>query len=158
MSVLVSGLTALALGFAAHILFWKVSLPRHQTRVLFALLAGASVVTMLIRPLAAPEIVYFLALVGAVSVAYVIFYTTVEGSSPSLDILMILDRSRTGVSQEEMLRRLDDQILVLDRLEDLLRCGMVVYRQERYRIAPSGAVFVWVFIGFRKLLRAGKGG
>jgi hypothetical protein len=110
------------------------------------------------QPLSAIQVVYLLTMVGAIGISYAAFYTAVEADSPSLDIMLLLDRSASGVSQQALLDIFNDEVLVLSRLEDLVRCRMVIFQDGRYRIAASGEAFISVFIRFRKLLNAGKGG
>ena len=52
----------------------------------------------------------------------------------------------------------DDQTLVLDRIDDLLRDGMATEVDGRLHPTPKGLRFVALIAGFRDLLGAEKGG
>jgi hypothetical protein len=159
MKILIPGLLAIVLALGVHLALWKVRVPQRQTRTLLIIFSVSGLLMILaVRPLSAIQAVYLLTMVGTVGFAYVVFYTAVEADSPSLDIMLILEGSRSGVSEKALLDIFNDEVLVLARLEDLVRCRMVVYQEGRYRIAASGAAFTAVFIAFRKLLNVGKGG
>jgi hypothetical protein len=158
MNVLIAGGMALLLAWGAHVVLWKVRVPRRQTRTLLILFAGMALLAGLERRLNALETVYLFMMVGTVGFAYATFFTTVEADSPSLDILLWLDKAAGGVTQEELLSVLNDDVLVLARLDDLVRCGMVVLRKGRFEATSSGRAFIAVFVNFRRLINAGKGG
>jgi hypothetical protein len=158
MNVLIAGGMALLLAWGAHVVLWKVRVPRRQTRTLLILFAGAAFFMVLMRRLGALEAVYLLTMVGTVGFAYATFFTTVEADSPSLDILLRLDCDHGGVSEDELLSVLNDDVLVLARLDDLVRCGMVALRAGRFEATSSGRAFIAVFVNFRRLINAGKGG
>lgn len=158
MRLLIAGVLTLFVAFGAHVALWKVCVPRRQTRTLFLIFMGAASLVLLKERLGWMEAVYLFFFVGSIALAYASFYTTIEGSSPSLDILLMLDGSRAGVCRQEILNILNDDYLVLSRLDDLVSCGMARYAGGRYRLAPAGATFVSIFILFRRLILAGKGG
>jgi hypothetical protein len=159
MKILVLGFLAIVLALGTHGTLWKIRVPQRQTRTLLILFAASGLIAAIAaQPLSAIQVVYLLTMVGAIGISYAAFYTAVEADSPSLDIMLLLDRSASGVSQQALLDIFNDEVLVLSRLEDLVRCRMVIFQDGRYRIAASGEAFISVFIRFRKLLNAGKGG
>lgn len=159
MNVLLAGLLISVFAFAVHLTLWKIRVPRHQTRALFVIFfVSAFLVFLKGQSLAWSEAAYAFFLVVCVGFCYATFYTAVEGSSPSLDIMLMLLDARRGMSRGELLDAMTDEALVLARLDDLVRCGMVIDRDGRYLLAPSGAAFISIFIRFRSWIKAGKGG
>jgi hypothetical protein len=173
MNVLVYSLILLATAFVAHLLVWRVRLPRRQTRALaslFALvlavgLAAAQIAAAAVPewaphlPLSAAQSVHIALFFTAFTLAYLITYSALETDSPSLIMVMTLDRAGSeGMAIGQFLRFLNDKLLVFPRIDDLLRDDMVQIDGQRYRLTAKGRRFVRVFLLHRGLLGAPKGG
>ena len=88
-----------------------------------------------------------------------ITYSAMEADSPSLVILNhIADAGSEGVAKDVFFDSLNDDILVKPRIKDLLRDKMAYLEEGRYRLTPKGIRFARIFILFRGLLKAPKGG
>jgi hypothetical protein len=173
MKILLWGTPIFVILLAVHLVLWRIYLPRRQVRTVLALLLGGS--TMGLWALASwPESwalpggqprltaselsqvgVYLLAL----TFSYLITYTAIEADSPSLVITSaIASTDAVGLTQNELYRRLDDELLILPRVEDLVRDGWVRCEAGRYRLTGKGLMFARLFGAYRRLLGLGKGG
>lgn len=172
MGALVWGLGLWLLGFLAHLAAWRVRTPRRQTRALLAIFFGvlaAGVTVWAARgpqaswpaptPTTAAECLAAALLTASLALAYVISYSALEADSPTLVMVrMIAQAGRAGLPRAQFHRQLTDELLVLPRLADLVRDGLVELRDGRYRLLPKGRRLVTVFLLFRRVLGAGKGG
>ena len=156
-----------------HFLMWKICLPRtNHTKVLLAIFFGVLVLGLwilkahpafclmgILPPQALADYAALILLYVSLVLAYITSYSAVEVDSPSL--MMIYDIAQAGpkgLKKEEFFARFSDDLLVIPRLDDLVRDGMVVLRQDKYYLTPRGIFWADIFIGFRRLLKAPKGG
>lgn len=73
-------------------------------------------------------------------------------------ILKINEAGSKGFDKEIFERELTDDILIKPRVKDLLEDKMVYIDREKYKPTLKGILFVRIFILYRKLLNARKGG
>lgn len=163
------GIVLLVAAFGMHVLLWRACLPsKHTNTLLFiffsVLAAGIFVIRVFgVLPLGAEGSVFdYLRLVlfyVSVALAYIISYSALEADSPSL--LMTLEINAAGaqgLEKSKLLHTLTDAVLIRPRLNDLVRDGLAVSEQGKYRLTAKGRSFVRIFIFFRTLLGAPKGG
>jgi hypothetical protein len=138
-------LISLALFGAAwlvHLVWWRVRLPRRQS---MALLAVFAVVPLLAaaaggaRFIAAAEVPAAAALyLGAVG-CYLILYTGVEQTSPTLVIVRALQAARPrGCSAEELAQLVTDELFVRPRLEALVADGIAAATADGWVLTARG--------------------
>ncbi|MCZ7644144.1 MAG: hypothetical protein M5U26_02505 [Planctomycetota bacterium] len=95
----------------------------------------------------------------AFAAAYIITYSAVEVDSPSLVMIMSVDQAGAeGLPKVDFHRRMNDDVLVRPRLRDMLRDGLAVREDGRYRLTAKGRRSIRVFVLFRRLMRLSKGG
>jgi len=157
----------LAGALMSHIALWRISLPRHQTRVLlvifFAVFACGAVLSTTklpgIRPLDAYEWAKAVVLYASVMLAYLTTYSAVEVDSPSLVfVLEIYKRAHRGYPEKEFYEKWNDEYLLRPRVDDLVHAGFLKRKEQRYALTARGRIFVSVFVFFRSLLHLPKGG
>lgn len=169
MGSLALGLGTFALLLAVQVAVWRLRRPAGQYVALGALavavpaVAVAALATVLQATPVAPRGLFdYLnggVLYVALMLAWVTTYSAVQADSPTMSILLIMERAgEHGVTVGEILAELDDTVLVLPRLDDLVRGGLVSLGASRYRIRPRGALMARVHVAFRALLGYGKGG
>jgi hypothetical protein len=173
MPVLVWGSAIFVLTFLTHVLIWRIRLPKHQTKALLRLFFGGLAVCLCaigavshwrcgavpFAPAGAAQYAHVAMFVISLTLAYVITYSALEVDSPSLVMVMAVWRAGPdGLDEREFARRTSDDVLVRPRIRDLLRDGMVVREAGKCRLTPKGRRFVNVFIIFRAILGAPKGG
>ena len=140
-------------------------MPRRQTDALLGIFAGVfvlGVVGLRSMPGALQSIFDYLRLslfYAAAMLAYVISYSAIEAQSPScVLVLKIAQAGKEGLAKGELEAAMTDEVLVSPRLNDLVRDGLVVIRDDKYELTAKGDCFIGIFIVFRKLLGAVKGG
>lgn len=173
MRPVVAGLAVFGLLVVAHVVVWRLRRPAGQYVGLVALALGtlaASLVTFLAAgaigapgaaflPGTALDYATIVVLYGALFLAYVTTYSAVQADSPSITILLRIDEAgERGLATGELLAELDDRVLVLPRLDDLVRGGLARHDNGRYVIGPCGALMARVHRGYRALLMMEKGG
>jgi hypothetical protein len=173
MRVFIWGMGIFCFAFLLHIAIWKVRIPKRQTRaiififfgVLAAWVTAAFIISIAPMPLTAllprdpAEYAHVILFVGMLSLYYISFYTLIEADSPSFMIALKVDEAgKRGLEEKEIFSFFTDEMLVLRRLDDLVHASMVSFRDGRYRIRTSGAIFIRPFIWFRKVLGCGIGG
>lgn len=173
MRVLTWGLALLAAAFLLHVAIWRIRVPLRQVKVVLfiffgtllaalgALLAPEVLPPVLRRhaPAGAAELVQLALLFGSVTLAYMITYSAVEVDSPSLHmVLAIHGAGAAGLPEAGLLALRRDDRLVAPRVRDLLVDKMAVLEGSRYRLTPKGVALARLFIFYRGVLGAGKGG
>lgn len=159
--------------FALHLVMWRVRLPGRQTKVLlcifFGTLIGVSVCLSLIARLLPGAEVWIPAGIFdwlrialfhvAITLAYMITYSAIEADSPSLVMVMAIAHTGPGgMDVKEFEATLNDDLLIKPRIKDLITDKMAYKDNDRYRLTKKGALFANIFIYYRMLLKAPKGG
>lgn len=172
MSAIVASAAAMVLLFVTQAVVWRLRRPGHYTglTVLALLVLAASLGTCawvqasaagpsLVLPHGWVEYWSFVMLYLTLAVAYMITYSAVQADSPSMSILlMIREAEPHGLTQADLVRRLDDDALIVPRLQDLVIGKLAVRTGDRYVITDSGSRLARIYIGYRRLLKMEKGG
>ena len=88
-----------------------------------------------------------------------ITYTAIEADSPSLVLIMkVSEAGSEGLDSKKLEQMMSDDILVIPRLEDLVLDKMAYINGNRYFLTAKGVLMVRIFLYYRKLLGAPKGG
>jgi hypothetical protein len=155
--------------FLLHWLVWRIRIPRRQTAAILLILlgslpAGLAAVIWLpalawIGPLSFWEILHVAEFHIALSLAYVVAYTAIEGRSPSMALLVyVADADGRGRTREELESLLRDENPVEARLRAMLLDQMVVREADSFRLTPKGWAWAHSLGSFRALLKMEKGG
>jgi hypothetical protein len=160
MNILLFGILLFALAFFVHILIWKIHLPKkNHTCFLLNIFFGLFIIGIFILPAQRlSDYIQAFLLYLSLMLAYIISYSAIEVDSPSLIIVLNIAGTGCGLSREELNKQLTDDLLVLPRLKDLLNDKMVFMEENKYKLTKKGVFLVKIFIFFRKILNAGKGG
>jgi len=172
MTILFWGLAISVLAFCIHLLVWKIHLPQRQTKVLLQIFFAtwlAATAWLWTHPafslfgIGAPQNWVQCVHVGlfflAVTLAYMITYSALEADSPSLVMVQAVARAgKPGLPSDQFHRMMTDDVLVTPRVRDLLTDRMAYLDGNRYRLTPKGILFARIFIQYRRLLGAKKGG
>jgi len=149
--------------FFVHLFIWRISLPKKSHTVLllnifFGIFAASIFLKVVLLPQPADYWRLFL-LHSSLTLAYIVTYSAIEVDSPSLVILLnIAKSSPCGLSKERLYGIMSNEILVIPRIEDLVNDKMVFIDKDKYKLSPKGVFLVNIFILFRELLKAPKGG
>lgn len=160
-SVLACGLAAFCASLAVHILWWRFRRPKNDIRALFVVfLAAPAAAALVYAALPAPEVWTPLETLAALlldlslACAYIQTYPVAQAVSPSLEILLIVERYKPeGVTESRLLSYYDDRKLVFARLQDLINTSLLIDRGGgAYALSPSARTIIRFFIAYRKLL------
>lgn len=163
MRSVVAAILAFSLLIVVQMVVWRVRKKRgHYTSL--------SVISILVLLVSLAEFWYlqtvtpfeywnFVMLYAAMALSYMITYSAVQADSPTMAILLQMERAGArGSSREELLAQLNDAVLILPRLDDLVIGNLVVRSGDRYRITERGSLLARVYIFYRALLKMEKGG
>lgn len=172
MKVLFWSLLSLAIAFFLHLLVWKVRLPIRQTKAMlqiFFCTLGMIFILLIAKPefsllgVTAPtlwtEYLHIGLFFVSFTLAYMITYSALEADSPSLIMVLAIARAGDkGLPKSTFDATMTDDVLVIPRIHDLLLDNMAYLDGEKYRLRPKGILFARIFIFYRNLLKAKKGG
>lgn len=173
MGVLILGLLLPALAFAAHVARWRRERPKQTGHMLIRLMTayiGAGWLAAMVVAFVVPSTrsalpadpfawLHALGLALVLAAAYVMTYPAIEVESPTLLIVeAIASRGGDGIDADELRRRLDDQVLVNPRIDDLVDEGLVTREGGLLAATPRGLALARGFQAWRKILRAPLGG
>jgi len=174
MNVLYCGTVTFFTAFLLHFFIWKIHIPRgNHTKILLYIFFGTFIAGSLIitkNPLifmsgaayieTFPDYLELFIFYTSLTLAYLATYSAIEVDSPSLAIVKIIaDNASSGLEREEVCDILNDEILVKRRIDDLIKDKMIYLTGDnRYRITKKGLIVANIFITFRSILKAPKGG
>lgn len=160
MTVLVWGLFLFFCGFAAHVAVWRIRKPRQGGRALvLTFLTVFAVMWQAWSPVDFAEAFHGLVIALCLMAAYVASYPAAEADSPTLLIITkVMAGGAEGLSRDELFESMDDDLLTRPRIQDLLTGGLATLEEGVYRPTVKGRLLALVFIAFRGLLGAPKGG
>jgi hypothetical protein len=173
MRVLISGLSIFLLAFLLHAIIWKVHLPKNQKRVLLRIFFGSLIsylvvlwlISLFLRnagvsiPMVWMEYFRLCVFFISLTLAYITTYSALEADSPSLAIVMSIAKARTrGLNINELYKTMDNDKLLKPRITDLLIDNLIYFKNNKYILTAKGKALVTIFIIYRGLLGAQKGG
>ena len=88
-----------------------------------------------------------------------ITYSAIEVDSPSLVMINAIAKAgKEGLDEKLFYQMMNGDILIKPRINDLLNDKMAYLEGYKYKLTPKGRLLVRIFILYRKLLNAPKGG
>lgn len=173
MLVLIYSLLLFSTAFVFHIVLWKIRLPKRQTKVLLQIFFGTLIIGVLslisisllipgfdnLIPMKPPEYLHICLIFISLTLSYMITYSALEADSPTLVMVMTIAKAGVeGLDKKEFDQRLNDDLLIKPRIRDLVIDKMAYLDGDKYKLSRKGVLFARIFIVFRKLLNASKGG
>jgi len=158
-----------ATALVAHVVVWRIRLPRKPYVVMAAIFLVVVPALAAVLPAVAvlpwnwrtdsAAIVAALMCHLALSLAYIETYTAVEADSASLTIALFLaDAAGRGRTREEIQALFSDDFVVGTRLTSLVQTGFLERRGERLVLAEKGRKVARLYAFVRKLYRLQVGG
>lgn len=155
-----------------HLIVWKIKVPKRQTKTILQTFFGTWFIGIFIAYLNSDFSILgfsvptgFLSLLHitlfqiSLTLAYMITYSAMEADSPTLVMIMkIANAGLQGLEKSELDKALTDNILVIPRIQDLLRDKLAHLNNGKYQLTPKGTLLVRIFICYRNLLKAQQGG
>jgi predicted transcriptional regulator len=88
-----------------------------------------------------------------------ITYSALEADSPSLVMIMsIANAGITGLLKTQFEQRMTDDVLIIPRIQDLLRDQMIYEQEGKYKLTSKGLLFARIFIVYRHILNISQKG
>ena len=155
--------------FLLHLAWWQIRLPKSHTRTLLLLFLSALPVALVVNAFLPP---WPLKIAGfwehaqvclfhvTMSLAYVEFYTSIEEDSPTLSLLLFVERAgENGRAEEEMFSLIDDDFVIGNRLDSMVNSGVAVRDDDGVlHLTPAGRAWARFFQLARWLYRLRLGG
>ncbi len=173
MKVLLYGLCLFFLSFVLQLIILKVHLPKRQTKALllvfFSTMAGGLICISFFSNYTETlgifaldflyEYVHIALFFISLTLAYMITYSAIEADSPSLVMIRAVARAGAeGLDKREFEKTMNNELLIVPRVRDLVTDKMAYMEGDKYRLTLKGVLFASIFIVYRKLLNAQKGG
>ena len=169
MRIAALAMTLFLAAFLLHWAVWRIRVPRRQSAALLAILlaalpSGLALVWFvpalhILRPHGFWEVVQVCTFHVAMTLAYVVAYSAIEGRSPSMTLLTyVADAGGSGRTRAELadVLRGDDPVVL--RLNALLGDRLIVEKDGEYALTAKGWAWSRCFGTFRNLLCMEKGG
>lgn len=141
--------------FAAHVIIWRIRLPRHQLKALLLIFAAGLALWVLFfagRSAGPAEVLHVALFYGSISLCYVITYSAIEADSPTLSLIRFLaDAKAQGRSMDEIRRFMALRPFVRARLSALARSGLIREEGSRYVAVGQPPLSFRIILGFRRL-------
>jgi hypothetical protein len=160
---LVHGLALFVFSLAIHVIVWRVRRPETYRAwlpalvVIFGPVAGIAAWLIASSPL---ELAALLLLHGSLAAVYLVGYTLVSSSSPSVELLKLLDRTPGGLPVSSIRLPWLAGALTGNRIDNLLAAGLVRQNGARLQLGPRGVPLTRLVLFYRHIigLRDGEGG
>jgi hypothetical protein len=112
-----------------------------------------------IIPQKIPEYLHICLIFISLTLSYMITYSALEADSPTLVMVMTIEKAgQEGLDKKEFDSILNDDLLIKPRIRDLITDKMAYLDEEKYKLTSKGVLFARIFILYRRLLNAPKGG
>jgi len=170
---LVAGVLVFSFVIVSQLIVWRVRRPLGHYTALSALSLAVlilspgifysvqSMISGSVRflPITALDYWNFFVFYTALTLSYLVTYSAVQADSPTMTILLRIDQSGLdGHTLEEIMAELNDQVLVVPRLDDLVVGNLIELRGDRYAVTSRGALLAKIYIFYRALLKMERGG
>ena len=152
--VLLEAVVLFAACLVVHVVIWRVRRPDSYrvwlpALVTIFLVAGPIAEWTLTRTTTVVELAAGLLLHGAVSSVYIIGYTLLSSFSPSIEILRVLERSRSGLRRDEIRLQYLDTALGGNRVVTLVHDGMIHADGDWVRLGSTGRLLATLVLFYR---------
>jgi len=170
MKTLIWGFGIFALAFLIHLIIWRIKIPKAQTKTLIRIYFGTLVIVFFsflteqiidknVLPISFLELFHIFLLYTSLVLAYLTTYSALEVDSPSLIMVTsVANAGLNGLTKSDFNKLMTDDVLIKPRIRDLTRDNLAYVCNGKYRLTKAGFYFIQIFITYRKLLNAPKGG
>jgi hypothetical protein len=169
MHLFLAGLGLLMLAFVAHVIAWRIRLPRRPIHALLCIFAATPLVAVLIclaiEPLPvltdvsladASRILLFYV---SCSLVYAVLYSAIESRSPSLAIVShVASRGSAGCAEADIADHIIDDQSISGRIAAMKAGGMIVASDGKCTLTPSGRLWAALFEFASTIFRLPLGG
>jgi hypothetical protein len=163
MFIVIYGVLLFFIAFFIHLLIWRIHLPKNHTKVLLIIFLEVLLVGIFLlfnlQKFNLFEYLQLCFLFISMALAYITTYSGIEVQSPSLKIVLkIAEAGTNGLNRGALYSAFTDNLLVEPRIKDLAKDKMIYLDSNKFKLLAKGVLLARLFIFYRKLLNAGKGG
>jgi hypothetical protein len=160
---LFGGLAVFLFSLALHVVVWRIRTPATYKTWLPALVVIFGPLAVGAAWIVAPTPLEFAAVLllhGTLAAVYVIGYTLVTASSPSVELLKLLDRTPAGIPTASLRPSVLTGALTNDRIDTLVAARLVRCKGARLELDDRGRLLTRLVLLYRHAigLRDGEGG
>lgn len=146
MAALIISLMLVGVAWLAHAAWWRIRLPQRHTRALLLVFGATPLVVAGIwtasgspTPVSLSELPSVMLFYLGAAVCYLIIYTGVEQTSPSLMIIRALEAaSEKGCSKQELAAVITEETFMRPRLKALKDAGMLTSTEGGFVLTARG--------------------
>jgi hypothetical protein len=165
--IILWGTTSFLVALALHILIWRGFHPPREMALLiiiFLIFPGLIYFTLFIISISGgarpecflgslPNLIFTFIWHAAFSCAYIMTYPPIQAGCPSLKIMLVVSASMPdGMEWREIELTFSKEALLLNRIEDLKKDGLLTLKYDIWGISGTGRLISWIFINYRRLL------
>jgi hypothetical protein len=162
--VFVSAAAAFCLAFVLHVLVWRLFKPRNDINALglvFIVLpfaAGGALFLVFKESVAPADFALAALLYLAVAAAYIQTYPAMRTNAPTLVMVNLIGRSKSGLTMEQIKATLTQAQMVQSKVEELADEGFITIGPDQsIQLTARGKMLANCFIAYRKLLGLNEG-
>lgn len=141
--------------FLLHLVLWRIWKPKHDYKVLlliFAIGLGAWLGWAVFHSTTLWQFLQTAIFYTAASLAYVVAYSSVEGDSPTLSLVLFLAEKKTeGRSYEEVRNFFAQRPFAQSRLAALKDAGLIQEQNGKYAVAGRGSLAFRFILAYRRI-------
>ena len=155
------------MAFIFHLGLWKIRIPEKPFKVLFFLILFFSLLGAFIwclipldfLPKTGVAFIHAELLFLCLGFSYILFYQGIKSKSPSMNILMIVNKSgNKGVEKNILNNIIDDDNLMKPRIWFLVQTSLAYISKGKYHLTSKGKYYSRSIIWYRRLLRLSEHG
>lgn len=164
MKVLIFNLIFFPLALFIQLAIWKIKTPKNQVATLSLIFFSVFILGMifcshLFALQSLPEYLQAIFAYASLFLAYLITFSAIEVDSPSMLIINIINMAKErGVTREQLISAMSNDRLLKPRLIELNKARLIYKDKQKYKISFLGSAFIRLFIFYRNMIGAGRGG
>jgi hypothetical protein len=154
----ITGISTFLLSFVIHIIIWRYKLIHRSPKniIIIFLLCFILVIVLLniqqIHIFGFIDYIYILFINSALFIAYLFAYPAIESDSPSFLILCyIKSKGKNGSDVNELRRIITDDNFIYERLDGMVRDGLIKLNDDKYILSGSGLSIFRIFKFIRSI-------
>ncbi len=136
---------------------WRFSWWQPSLRTLLVILIFSPIAVFLAIRILIPPLIFFSYLDGgfaifyytAISLCYLITYTGIENDSPTLSLLLHLNR-HPGMNKEDLSSFLNKHDVVTKRLDSMIQSGFLIQKNETLQLPKKPFLVFRIILWYRK--------
>jgi hypothetical protein len=167
MKIIFGGIAWFLIVFIFHLILWRIRVPKKPFKVLFFVVLFFSLFGAFIWwlfplsffPKTGIAFIHTELLFLCLGFSYILFYQGIKSKSPSMNILMTVNKSGDkGVEKNILNNIIGDDNLMKPRIRFLVQTNLAYMSKGKYYLTSKGKYYSWSIIWYRRLLRLSEYG